>query len=87
MAKNNLTVWQRLGKVFGPNSTMDQESPVFKFDKKELLKTTDKKEYENEKLQAQQTMYISKRFIMNQQEWRLIMITNRWNILLKFLQH
>jgi len=62
MAKNNLTVWQRLGKVFGPNSTMDQESPVFKFDKKELLKTTDKKEYENEKLQAQQTMYIGKQW-------------------------
>ncbi len=62
MAKNNLTVWQRLGKVFGPNSTMDQEAPVFKFDKKELLKTTDKKEYETEKLQAQQTMYIGKQW-------------------------
>ena len=31
MAQNNLTVWQRLGKVFGPNSAMDQESPIFKF--------------------------------------------------------
>jgi hypothetical protein len=62
MAQNNLTVWQRLGRVFGPNSTMDQETPVFKFDKKELLKTTDKREFENEKLQAQQTMYIGKQW-------------------------
>jgi hypothetical protein len=62
MAQNNLTVWQRLGKVFGPNSAMDQESPVFKFDKTELLKTTNKQEYENEKLQAQQTMYIGKQW-------------------------
>jgi len=62
MAENNYTVWQRLGRVFGPNSTMDQESPVFKFDKKELLKTTNKQEYENEKLQAQQTMYIGKQW-------------------------
>jgi hypothetical protein len=62
MAEKNLTIWQRLGKAFGPNSTMDQESPVFKFDKKELLKTTNKQEYENEKLQAQQTMYIGKQW-------------------------
>ena len=62
MAQNNLTVWQRLGKVFGPNSAMDQESPIFKFDKTELLKTTNKQEYENEKLQAQQTMYIGKQW-------------------------
>ena len=62
MAQNNLTVWQRLGKVFGPNSAMDQEAPIFKFDKTELLKTTNKQEYENEKLQAQQTMYIGKQW-------------------------
>jgi hypothetical protein len=62
MAERKLTVWQRLGKAFGPNSTMDQETPVFKFDKKELLKTTNKQEYENEKLQAQQTMYIGKQW-------------------------
>ena len=54
MAENNYTVWQRLTKVFGPDSTLDQQPPVYKFDKKELLKTPDKKEYEREKLQAQQ---------------------------------
>ena len=41
MAEQKYTVWQRLGRVFGPNSTLDQQSPVFKFDKKELLKTAD----------------------------------------------
>ena len=38
MAEQKLTVWQRLSKTFGPNSTLDQQSPIFKFDKKELLK-------------------------------------------------
>ena len=62
MAQDKMTVWQRLGKVFGPNATLDQQSPVFKFDKKELLKTTDKAEFEREKLQSQQTMYIGKQW-------------------------
>jgi hypothetical protein len=62
MAEEKYTVWQRLGKVFGPNSTMDQQSPVFKFDKKELLKTPNKQDYEREKLQAQQTMYIGQQW-------------------------
>ena len=62
MAQEKLTIWQRLGKAFGPNSQLDQQSPVFKFDKKELLKTTDKAEYEKEKLQAQQTVYIGKQW-------------------------
>ena len=62
MAEQKYTVWQRLGGVFGPNSTMDQQSPVFKFDKQQLFKTTDKSEYEREKLVAQQTMYIGKQW-------------------------
>ena len=62
MAQEKYTVWQRLGRVFGPNATLDQQSPVFKFDKQELLKTTNKQEYENEKLQAQQSMYIGKQW-------------------------
>jgi len=62
MAEKKFTIWQRLGSVFGPNSTMDQSAPVFKFDKKELLKTTDKTNYEREKLEAQQTMYIGKQW-------------------------
>ncbi len=56
---NNLTVWQRLSKAFGPNSLLNQDYPTYKFDKKELLKTTSKSEYELEKLQAQQTFYLT----------------------------
>ena len=62
MAQEKYTVWQRLSKAFGPSATLDQQPPVFKFDKKELLKTTDKREYEVEKLQAQQTMYLGKQW-------------------------
>jgi len=56
---NNLTVWQRLSKAFGPNSLLNQDYPTYKFDKKELLKTTSKDEYEKEKLQAQQTFNLT----------------------------
>ena len=57
--KKDLTVWQRLSKAFGPNSLLNQDYPVYDFDKKELLKTTSKVEFEKEKLQAQQTYYLS----------------------------
>ena len=56
---NDLTVWQRLSQAFGPNSLLNQDYPVYKLDKKELLKTTSKAEYEREKLQAQQTYYLA----------------------------
>jgi hypothetical protein len=59
---NNLTVWQRLGKTFGPNSLMGQDYPQFKLDKKELLRTKDRGEYEREKLQAQQTFYLAQQW-------------------------
>lgn len=65
MAENNYTIWQRLTKVFGPDSTLDQQAPVFKFDKKELLRTTNKDEFERERLQAQQTFYLG-------QQWQKI---------------
>jgi hypothetical protein len=57
--QNNLTIWQRLSQAFGPNSLLNQDYPTYKFDKKELLRTTDKQEFEKEKLQSQQTMYLS----------------------------
>jgi len=53
------TVWQRLSQTFGPNSLLGQDYPTYSFDKKELLRTTDKETYEKEKLQAQQTYYLS----------------------------
>jgi hypothetical protein len=55
----NLTVWQRLSKTFGPDSTLGQGQPDYKLDKVELLKTTDRSEYEREKLQNQQSLYLS----------------------------
>ena len=65
MAENkndNLTVWQRLGQTFGPNSLLGQDYPQFKLDKKELLRTKDRGEYEREKLQAQQTFYLAQQW-------------------------
>jgi hypothetical protein len=55
----NLTVWQRLAKTFGPDSTLGQGQPDYKLDKKEILKTQDKAEFERAKLQNQQSLYLS----------------------------
>jgi hypothetical protein len=57
--KNNLTTWQKLAVLFGPNSTLGQDQPDYKLDKKEILKTQDKAEYEKAKLQNQQSLYLS----------------------------
>jgi len=54
-----LTVWQRLSKTFGPNSLLGQDIPTYRFDKKELLKTRDKNQYEKELLQSQQSLFLS----------------------------
>ena len=59
MSEQNLTIWQRLSKTFGPNSLLGQDYPTYKFDKKVLLRTTDRAEYEREKLQAQQSFYLA----------------------------
>jgi hypothetical protein len=55
----NLTVWQRLTQTFGPYSLLGQDYPTYQYDKKELLKTTSKDQFEKEKLQAQQTYYLA----------------------------
>jgi hypothetical protein len=55
----NLTVWQRLSKTFGPYSLLGQDYPTYQYDKTELLKTNSKQQYEKEKLQAQQTFYLA----------------------------
>ena len=59
MENNKLTVWQRLSQAFGPNSLLGQDYPTYKYDKKELLRTTSKQEFEREKLQAQQNYYLA----------------------------
>ena len=58
-SNQDLTVWQRLSKTFGPNSTLGQSQPDYKLDKTEILKTQDKGEYEKAKLQNQQSLYLS----------------------------
>ena len=62
MSENNLTVWQRLSKTFGPNSLLKQDYPTFKFDKKELIRTTKRDEYEREKHQSQKKYYLTKQW-------------------------
>ena len=62
MDNRSLTVWQRLTRALGPDALMNQDFPVYKLDKKELLRTTDKAEYEREKLQAKQSFYLANQF-------------------------
>jgi hypothetical protein len=52
-------VWQRLSKTFGPDSTLGQSQPDYKLDKDQILKTQSKSEYEQAKLQNQQSLYLS----------------------------
>ena len=58
MEQNNLTIWQKLSKTFGPNSLLSMDEPSYRLDKKVILRTPDKQEYEKEKLQMQQSLYI-----------------------------
>jgi hypothetical protein len=63
MAENNQqgqnpTVWQRLSNTFGPNSLLGLGTPEYRLDKTELLKTTNRQEYEKEKLQQQQSLFL-----------------------------
>jgi len=57
--QQNLTVWQRLTQAFGPNALLNQDYPTYSFDRKELLKTKSKQEFDKELLQAQQTYYLA----------------------------
>ena len=61
-SEQKYTVWQRLTRALGPDALLSQDFPTYKFDKKELLRTTDKAEYEREKLQARQSMYLANQF-------------------------
>lgn len=59
-----LTVFQRLGRLFGPQGPRTTQSTFnqYKFSKQDLLKTTDKAEFDAAKLQAQQTAYLAKQW-------------------------
>ena len=59
----NLTIYQRLGKLFGPAGPTAQEPTYQKFrlGSKDILKTDSKQEFEKEKLQMQQSLYLSRK--------------------------
>ena len=60
MANQNLTVFQKMTRMFGyPNRAKQDNTPSFNFNKDELLKTDSREEYEKAMLQAQQSQYIA----------------------------
>lgn len=59
MAKQNMTVYQRLTKVFGFTADQPSKPPQYKFDRDQLLKTDSREDYEKELLQQQQSQYIA----------------------------
>jgi hypothetical protein len=60
MANQNLTVFQKLTRMFGyPGQKKPDETPSFNFSKDELLKTDSREDYEKALLQSQQTQYIA----------------------------
>jgi hypothetical protein len=60
MANQNLTVFQKLTKMFGyPGKPQVTQAPSFNFSKDELLKTDNREDYEKAMLQAQQSQYIA----------------------------
>ena len=60
MADTNLTVFQRLTKMFGfPGKPTPEQAPSFNFDKEQILKTGSREEYEKAMLQGQQSQYIA----------------------------
>jgi hypothetical protein len=58
MANQDLTVFQKLTKIFGFQNSGAQNPPSFNFSREELLKTDDPVEFERAKLQAQQSQFL-----------------------------
>ena len=73
----NLTIYQRLGKLCVPAGPTAQEPTYqkFKLGSQEILKTDSKKDYEEKKLQMQQSMYLSS-------QWQNILRTNKVSFVL-----
>ena len=60
MSQNNLTVFQKLTRMFGfPGLPKPSDSPTFNFNNGQVLKTDDRSEYERQLLQAKQSQYIA----------------------------
>jgi len=58
MANQDLTIYQRLTKVFGFQNKGNKNPPSFNFSREELLKTDDPVEFEKVRLQAQQSQFL-----------------------------
>lgn len=58
MAQQNLTIWQRLGNIFRDPKPQLKQTTQYNFDTRELLKTQSREEFELEKLQKQQSLYL-----------------------------
>lgn len=63
MANQKLTIFQRLGRILGPDGVktkqqQPKQTQKYNIGSNELLKTTSKSEYETAKLQAQQNKYL-----------------------------
>ena len=61
MANQKLTIYQRLGKLFGPAGPTAPKPSYQKFTvgPEQILKTTSKEDFEEQKLQMQQSLYLS----------------------------
>jgi hypothetical protein len=60
MTNNNLTVFQKLTRMFGySGQKVPEQTPSFNFNKDQILKTDNREEYEKAILQAQQSQYIA----------------------------
>ena len=64
MAEQNITVFQKLTRMFGfPGQVQKPQTPSFNFNKDELLKTDNREDFERAMLQAQQSQYIADKWI------------------------
>ena len=63
MESQKLTVFQRLGNVFRESKPQIKPNNSYNFDTRELLKTQDKQEYDLEKLQKQQSLYLHQQWL------------------------
>lgn len=58
MAENNMTIFQRLTNLFGAEGPQSPKRS-YSFDKKDILKTTSKNDYDRTKLELQQGQYLA----------------------------
>ena len=58
MADNNMTIFQRLTNLFGAEGPQSPKRS-YSFDKKDILKTTSKADYDRTKLELQQGQYLA----------------------------